>query len=102
MKQYAEDATSAEQGIELVEMDARSTPSGSTPSRRPSTCSSTRTSARCPSSPKVRVIYHPPEAKPIVGFAKGLNAPGANRVEIFKDGKLTNPVKKKKRDYETY
>ncbi len=33
-------------------------------------------------------------------MAKGLNAPGANRVEIFKEGKLSNPMKKKRSDYE--
>lgn len=48
-----------------------------------------------PAGPKLRVIYQPPDSKPLVGMAKGLSAPGANRVEIFKEGKLTNPVKKK-------
>jgi hypothetical protein len=34
-----------------------------------------------------------------VGTGVGLSVPGG-KVELFKDGKLTNPVKKKKADYE--
>lgn len=49
-----------------------------------------------PAGPKLRVIYQPPDSKPLVGMAKGLSAPGASRVEIFKEGKLTNPVRKNK------
>jgi hypothetical protein len=49
---------------------------------------------------KLRAIYHPPDSKPIVGIAKGMSTPGGARVEIFKDGVLANPVKKKKSAYE--
>ncbi|MBK7860361.1 MAG: hypothetical protein IPJ65_17465 [Archangiaceae bacterium] len=98
VKQYAEDATSAEQGIELVEMDVRRDTERLNPVEKSVYLLIDANVGSLPSSPKIRVIYHPPETKPLVGFAKGLNAPGANRVEIFKDGKLTNP-KKKRRDY---
>ncbi len=105
VKQYAEDATSVDQGNDLVEMDVH------TDNERLNAVDKTvyllvdANVGSLPSNPKIRVIYHPPDAKPIVGIAKGLNAPGANRVEIFKDGKLTNPVlkaKKKKSDYEPF
>jgi hypothetical protein len=102
VKQYAEDATSAEQGTVLVEMDARSDSERLNPVEKTVYLLVDANVGSLPSSQKIRVIYHPPEAKPLIGFAKGLNAPGANRVEIFKDGKLANPVKKKRRDYETY
>jgi hypothetical protein len=104
VKQYSEDATSADQGTDLVDMDVRRD------GERLSTDGKTvyllvdANVGSLPSNPKVRVIYHPPDAKPLIGYAKGLNAPGANRVEIFKDGKLANPVskKKKKSDYERF
>lgn len=103
VKQYAEDATSAEQGTDLVEMDSRRDTERLNPVEKTIYLLVDANIGSLPSNPKVRVIYHPPETKPLVGYAKGLNAPGANRVEIFKDGKLTNPVKKKKKsDYETY
>ncbi len=102
VKQFGEDATSADQGTELVEMDARTDTERLNPVEKTVYLLVDANIGSLPSSPKIRVIYHPPESKPIVGFAKGLNAPGANRVEIFKEGKLTNPAKKKKKDYETY
>ncbi|MCA2980856.1 MAG: hypothetical protein INH41_28480 [Myxococcaceae bacterium] len=54
-----------------------------------------------PAGARLRVVYHPPDSKALVGTAVGLSAPGG-KVELFKDGKLTNPVKKKKKpaDYE--
>ena len=102
VKQYGEDATSAEQGTELVEMDARGDTERLNPVEKTVYLLVDANIGSLPSNPKIRVIYHPPETKPLVGFAKGLNAPGANRVEIFKEGRLSNPVKKKKKDYETY
>lgn len=55
-----------------------------------------------PAGKQLRIIYHPPDSKPLVGITKGLASPASGRVELFKDGKLTNPVvtKKKKSDYE--
>jgi hypothetical protein len=102
VKQYNEDATSAEQGNDLVEMDSRQDAERLNPVEKTIYLLVDANVGQLPSSPKIRVIYHPPDTKPLVGYAKGLNAPGANRVEIFKDGKLTNPMKKKKKDYETY
>lgn len=102
VKQYSEDATSADQGTDLVEMDGRVDTERLNPVEKTVYLLVDANIGTLPSNPKIRVIYHPPETKPIVGYAKGLNAPGANRVEIFKDGKLTNPAKKKKKDYETY
>jgi hypothetical protein len=102
VKQYSEDSTSAEQGTELVEMDVRRDSERLNPADKTIYLLVDANVGSLPSNPKIRVIYHPPDSKPLVGYAKGLNAPGANRVEIFKDGKLTNPVKKKKKDYEAY
>lgn len=102
VKQYSEESTSADQGTDLVDMDARSDTERLNPVEKTVYLLVDANIGSLPSNPKVRVIYHPPETKPIVGYAKGLNAPGANRVEIFKDGKLTNPAKKKKKDYESY
>jgi hypothetical protein len=105
VKQYSEDATSAEQGNDLVEMDVRRDTERLNAQDKTVYLLIDANVGSLPSNPKIRVIYHPPDTKPLVGYAKGLNAPGANRVEIFKDGKLSNPapkVKKKKADYEPY
>ncbi len=57
-----------------------------------------------PVGKQLRVIYHPAGSPALVGLARGLAAPEAGRVEVFKDGKLTNPIKKvkKKSDYEKF
>jgi hypothetical protein len=102
VKQYSEEATSADQGTDLVEMDSRNDAERLNPVEKTIYLLVDANVGSVPSSAKIRVIYHPPDSKPLIGYAKGLTAPGANRVEIFKDGKLTNPVKKKKKDYETY
>ena len=102
VKQFGEDATSADHGTELVEMDVQSDAERLNPVDKTVYLLVDANIGSLPSSPKIRVVYHPPDSKPIVGVAKGLTAPGANRVEIFKEGKLTNPAKKKKKDYETY
>lgn len=96
VKQFAEDATSIDQGNVLAELD---------PTRDAERVRAVGTAVyllidtnigTLPVGQKVRVVYHPPDSKPLVGVAKGIGAKGANRVEIFKDGKLTNPVKKKR------
>jgi len=93
--QYTEESTSVDTGKALEELDAQQD------GERVNATGTTvyllvdANTGDLPSGQKVRVIYHPPDARPLVGMAKGLSAPGANRVEIFKDGRLTNPKKKK-------
>jgi hypothetical protein len=58
-----------------------------------------------PAGKQLRLVYHPPDSKPLVGMAKGLSSPPSGRVELFKDGKLSNPAstkKKKKAEYEKF
>jgi hypothetical protein len=106
VKQYSEEATSADQGTDLVEMDVKRDTERLNAVEKTVYLLVDANVGSLPSNPKIRVIYHPPDAKPLIGYAKGLNAPGAGRVEIFKDGKLTNPPpkpkKKKPDDYEKY
>jgi len=100
VKQFSEEATTLEQGVALAELDLRRD------TERINAADTTiyllidANIGSLPAGPKVRVVYQPPDAKPMIGSAKGLNAPGANRVEIFKEGKLSNPMKKKRSDYE--
>ncbi len=100
VRQYSEEATSVEQGSMLAEFDLRHDTERINSTEKTIYLLIDANIGNLPAGPKVRVIYQPPEAKPIIGNAKGLNAPGANRVEIFKEGKLTNPMKKKRSDYE--
>ncbi len=96
VKQFSEEATSVEQGAVLAELDLRRDTERINATDKTIYLLIDANIGSLPAGPKVRVLYQPPDAKPMIGMAKGLNAPGANRVEIFKDGKLTNP--KKKRD----
>jgi hypothetical protein len=57
------------------------------------------TSGAIPLGKKMRVVYHPPDSPALVGQAPGLMGNTA-RLEIFKSGRLVNPVKRKKSDYE--
>lgn len=101
VRQYAEDSTEVEQGRQLAELD---------PIQDSERVLAQGTSVYLlidanigdlPTGAKARVIYHPPESKALVGNVQGLLASGGSRVELFKDGKLSNPVKKKKKtDYE--
>jgi len=101
VRQYAEDSTEVEQGRQLAELD---------PIQDSDRVLAQGTSVYLlidanigdlPTGTKARVIYHPPESKALVGNVQGLLAGGGNHVELFKDGKLSNPVKKKKKtDYE--
>ncbi|MBE2248432.1 MAG: hypothetical protein IAE78_02710 [Myxococcus sp.] len=101
VRQYAEDATDVEQGRQLAELD---------PIQDSEHVLAQGTSVyllidtnigNIPTATRARVIYHPPDSKALVGNVQGLLAPGGSRVELFKDGKLSNPVKKKKKtDYE--
>ncbi|MBL8919723.1 MAG: hypothetical protein JNJ54_12725 [Myxococcaceae bacterium] len=99
VRQYAEDSTDIDQGRELGELD---------PVQDSERVLAQGTSVfllidanvgDLPTASKARVIYHPPDSKALVGTIGGLAA-GASRIELFKDGKLSNPVKKKKTDYE--
>ncbi len=100
VKQFSEEATSVEQGSVLAELDLRRDVERINAAEKTIYLLIDANIGSLPAGPKVRVVYHPPDAKPMIGTAKGLNAPGANRVEIFKEGKLSNPAKKKKKDYE--
>lgn len=100
VKQFSEDATTIEQGTVLSELDLRRDTERINAQDKTIYLLIDANSGSLPAGPKVRVVYQPPDAKPLLGTAKGLNAPGANRVEIFKEGKLSNPVKKKRSDYE--
>jgi hypothetical protein len=95
VKQFGEEATSIEQGTVLNELDLRRDQDRINSTEKTIYLLIDANIGSLPAGPKVRVIYHPPEAKPLLGSAKGLNAPGANRVEIYKEGKFTNPMKKK-------
>lgn len=101
--QYAETATSVEEGSTLAELD----PVGDAERvLAQGTSVYLLIDANLGSQPagkQLRVIYHPPDSKPLVGMAKGLASPATGRVELFKDGKLSNPSTKKKQkkgDYE--
>ena len=101
--QYAEDATSVEQGLSLAELDPKVDTERVLAEGTSVYLLIDANIGNLPAGKKLRVVYHPPDAKPLVGTTKGLAAPGANRVELFKDGKLSNPVKKKKKsDYEKF
>ena len=100
VKQFTEEATTIEQGAVLAELDLRRDTERINAAEKTIYLLIDANIGSLPAGPKVRVVYHPPDAKPMTGMAKGLNAPGTSRVEIFKQGKLTNPVKKKRSDYE--
>ena len=99
--QYAEDATSVEEGHTLIELDPINDSERVLASDTSVYLLIDANMGDQPAGKQLRVVYHPPESKPLIGMAKGLAAPSTGRVELFKDGKLTNPPPKKKRsDYE--
>jgi hypothetical protein len=99
--QYAEDATSVEEGHTLIELDPINDSERVLASDTSVYLLIDANMGDQPAGKQLRVVYHPPESKPLVGLAKGLASPSTGRVELFKDGKLTNPPpKKKKTDYE--
>lgn len=99
--QYAEDATSVEEGKTLIELDPITDSERVLSSDTSVYLLIDANMGNQPAGKQLRVIYHPPDSKPLVGMAKGLSSPATGRVELFKDGKLTNPgQKKKKSDYE--
>lgn len=102
VQSYSEESTSVEEGHTLAELD----PVGDSERVLSSDTSLylliDANMGALPAGKQLRVVYHPPDSKPLVGLAKGLASPASGRVELFKDGKLTNPIKKakKKSDYE--
>ncbi len=95
VKQFPEGATTIDQSTELVDMDLRSDPERVNASEKTVWLLIDANIGDLPAGKQLRVVYHPPESKGLVGMAKGLSAAGASRVEIFKEGRLTNPKKKK-------
>ncbi len=103
--QYAEDATTVESGTQLTELDMKRDTERVLAEGTSVYLLIDTNIGNLPAGSKTRLVYHPPEAKAVVGVAPGISAAGASRVEIFKDGKLTNPVKaspKKKSDYQKF
>lgn len=102
--QYAEDATSVEEGHTLAELDPVNDSERVLASDSSVYLLIDANMGNQPAGKQLRLVYHPPDSKPLVGMAKGLASPQSGRVELFKDGKLTNggPVKKKKSDYEKF
>ncbi|MGV3624353.1 MAG: hypothetical protein ACO1OB_26270 [Archangium sp.] len=99
---YSEEATSVEEGHSLAELDPVADAERVLSSDTSLYLLIDANLGALPSGKQLRVVYHPPDSKPLVGVTKGLASPASGRVELFKDGKLTNPVKKpkKKSDYE--
>ncbi|MFO0594152.1 MAG: hypothetical protein U0228_02575 [Myxococcaceae bacterium] len=102
--QYAEDATSVEDGHTLAELDPINDNERVLASDTSVYLLIDANMGNQPAGKQMRLVYHPPDSKPLVGMAKGLMSPASSRVELFKDGKLSNPVvkSKKKSDYEKY
>lgn len=102
--QYAEDATSVEDGHTLAELDPTNDSERVLASDTSVYLLIDANMGNQPAGKQLRLVYHPPDSKPLVGITKGLASPATGRVELFKDGKLSNPVtvKKKKSDYEKY
>ena len=99
--QYSEDATSVEEGHTLAELDPINDAERVLASDTSVYLLIDANMGDQPAGKQLRIVYHPPESKPLIGTAKGLASPSTGRVELFKDGKLTNPPpKKKKSDYE--
>ncbi len=102
--QYAEDATSVEEGHTLTELDPVNDSERVLASDTSVYLLIDANMGNQPAGKQLRLVYHPPDSKPLIGMAKGIASPSTGRVELFKDGKLSNPniVKKKKPDYEKF
>ncbi len=87
VRQYANDATSIDAGEALSELDHRRDPERLQVDGDTVYVLVDATSGTLPSGAKMRVIYHPPDAKPLVAVTRGLLAPGGGKVEIFKGGR---------------
>jgi hypothetical protein len=104
VKQFSEESTNVEEGSTLAEFDQKTDAERVLADGTSVYLLIDANIGSLPAGQKVRIVYHPQDASPQVGYGKGLSAPGAGRVELFKDGKLSNPVvkKKQKSDYEKY
>jgi hypothetical protein len=87
VRQFADSARSVEEGETLAELDHRRDPERLLVDGKTVYVLVDATNGTLPSGAKVRVVYHPPDSKPLVGQAKGLTAAGSGKVEIFKQGK---------------
>lgn len=96
---YGEDATTVESGTTLTELDPVMDAERVLAEGTSVYLLIDASSGDLPSGTKARLIYHPPDSPPLVGVGKGLAVKGG-RVELFKNGKLTNPPKKSKSAYE--
>ncbi len=94
--QYSEEATSVDQGTTLAELDPQGDSERVLAEGTSVFLLVDANIGEIPSGAKARVIYHPPDSKPLVGLGKGLTAGGSGRVELFKDGHITNPKGGKK------
>jgi hypothetical protein len=99
---YSETATSVEEAEQIAELDPVNDSERVLSSDNSVYLLIDGNSGNIPTGKMMRVIYHPPGSKPLSGTAKGLASPTSQRVELFKDGKLTNPVVKKKSVYEKF
>ncbi len=97
---YPETATSVEEAEQIAELDPVNDSERVLSSDNSVYLLIDGNSGNIPTGKLMRVIYHPPGSKPLSGTAKGLATPTGQRVELFKDGKLSNPVVKKKSVYE--
>lgn len=87
VRQYGDNATDVDQGETMSELDHRRDPERLHVEGTTVYVLIDATSGTLPSGSKLRVVYHPPESKPLVGNAKGLLATGVSKIEIFKQGK---------------
>ncbi|MHB8873488.1 MAG: hypothetical protein ACYC8T_07355 [Myxococcaceae bacterium] len=87
VRQFSDASTSVDEGETMSELDHRSDPERLHVEGRTVYVLIDATNGTLPSGSKMRVIYHPPDVKPLVGAAKGLLASGVAKIEIFKQGK---------------
>jgi hypothetical protein len=98
--QFSEDSTSIDQSSTLTELDPAADPERLLAEGTSVYLLIDTNVGNVPTGQKARLIYHPPDSKALVGIGKGLTAAGVGHIELFKGGKLQNPPKKKKSDYE--
>jgi hypothetical protein len=87
VKQFGDNIKSLDEGETLSELDHRRDPERLYVDGSTVYVLIDATSGTLPSASKMRVIYHPPESKPLTGMSKGLLAGGNSKIEIFKQGK---------------
>jgi hypothetical protein len=86
-KQLPNGSTSVDSGDAFAEMDLRRDPERVQSDGNTVYVLVDATNATLPSGKSMRVVYHPPGAKPLVGKTKGLLAGGSGKIQIFKKGK---------------